>query len=137
MRSVASDDVHGRIRLGFTWDVSARSLLQLKLDVLERVYAQRLEILCMLKPVQVSASQRWITAYAEHKRAQDKVGGASSVSQVPSEWVACLAAIMCSTGMVFPASGTLEGARASLLRSLAGPPGPGQLMLKSRRTTWA
>ncbi|KAK9800258.1 hypothetical protein WJX73_008605 [Symbiochloris irregularis] len=78
MRNSASDDVHGRIRLGFTWDVSARSLLQLKLDVLERVYAQRLEILCMLKPVPIMTSQRWISAYEASKQAAEKNGSSAA-----------------------------------------------------------
>ena len=67
-RSTATDDVHGRIRLGFTWDVTARSLLQLKLGVLERIFAQRLEILCMLKPVLPQTALRWTTAFEQSKR---------------------------------------------------------------------
>ena len=72
MRSRATDDVSGRIRLGFAWDMSARSLLRLKLATLERVYAQRLEILCMLRPVSPQAALRWtaVQPVADFRRRQ-------------------------------------------------------------------
>lgn len=74
MRDRATDDVSGRIRLGFAWDVSARSLLRLKLAVLERIYAQRQEILCMLRPVLPQTSVRWVAAYVAASDAQRKHG---------------------------------------------------------------
>lgn len=64
MRGQASDEVFSRIRLGFAWDVSARSLMHLKLNVLERVYAQRMEILCMLRPVPPQVAFKWMNAFA-------------------------------------------------------------------------
>ena len=45
MRRSAADAVRGSIRLSFSWDVTARSLLNLKLAALERVLAQRTEVL--------------------------------------------------------------------------------------------
>ena len=59
MRRDAGDSVSGRLQLGFAWDVTARSLLSLKLAALENVLAQRQEILCALNPVPASVTQRW------------------------------------------------------------------------------
>jgi len=44
MRRSAADAARGSIRLSFSWDVTARSLLNLKLATLERVLAQRSEV---------------------------------------------------------------------------------------------
>lgn len=59
MRRSAADNVSGSIRLSFAWDVTARSLLNLKLTALERVLAQRTEVLCMLNPVPVETAIKW------------------------------------------------------------------------------
>ncbi|BDA48868.1 probable vacuolar protein sorting-associated protein 13A at C-terminar half [Coccomyxa sp. Obi] len=59
MRRDAADTVSGQLQLGFAWDVTARSLLSLKLAALENVLAQRQEILCALNPVPASVTQRW------------------------------------------------------------------------------
>ena len=52
--------VSGQLQLGFAWDVTARSLLSLKLAALENVLAQRQEILCALDPVPAATVLRWI-----------------------------------------------------------------------------
>ena len=59
MRRSAEDKVSGAIRLSFAWDVTARSLLTLKLSALERVLAQRVEVLCMLNPVSAETAMEW------------------------------------------------------------------------------
>lgn len=59
MRRSASDKVGGAIKLSFAWDVTARSLLTLKLNALERVLAQRVEVLCMLNPVKAETALQW------------------------------------------------------------------------------
>lgn len=41
----------GQLQLRFVWEVTARSLLTIKLHALERVLAQRQEILAALQPV--------------------------------------------------------------------------------------
>ena len=50
----------GRLQLEFAWDVTARSLLSLKLAALENVLCQRTEILCALNPVPAAKAFRWI-----------------------------------------------------------------------------
>lgn len=50
----------GRLQLEFAWDVTARSLLSLKLAALENVLCQRTEILCALNPVPASKAFKWI-----------------------------------------------------------------------------
>ena len=60
MRRDAGDVVSGQLQLGFAWDVTARSLLSLKLAALENVLAQRQEILCALSPVPAATVLRWI-----------------------------------------------------------------------------
>lgn len=59
MRRSAEDKVSGAIRLSFAWDVTARSLLTLRLKALERVLAQRVEVLCMLDPVSAETALSW------------------------------------------------------------------------------
>lgn len=59
MRRTAGDKVSGAVRLSFAWDVTARSLLTLKLNALERVMAQRVEVLCMLNPVTADIALQW------------------------------------------------------------------------------
>ena len=50
----------GRLQLEFAWDVTARSLLSLKLAALENVLCHRTEILCALNPVPAAKAFRWI-----------------------------------------------------------------------------
>ena len=50
----------GRLQLEFAWDVTARSLLSLKLAALENVLCQRTEILCALNPVPAAKAFGWI-----------------------------------------------------------------------------
>ncbi len=59
-RRSAADSVSGRLQLEFAWDVTARSLLSLKLAALENVLCQRTEILCALNPVPAAKAFRWI-----------------------------------------------------------------------------
>ena len=59
-RQAPRDSVTGDICLGFAWDVTARSLLGMKLATLERVLAQRVEILCLLRPTSPRAVQHWV-----------------------------------------------------------------------------
>ena len=59
--------MHGcdpQVRLTFEWDITAKGLLGLQLEAMERVLAQRLEILCMLDPVSAPAALAW----AVHKQ---------------------------------------------------------------------
>lgn len=72
MRRDAGDSVSGRLQLGFAWDVTARSLLSLKLQALENVLSQRQEILCALSPVPPSTAYKWTKALAQPK---DKTPG--------------------------------------------------------------
>ena len=72
-RSSAHDRVTGRLRMGFSWEITVRSLLTLKLSIMERVLAQRVEILCMLHPVQPQKAMEWLTmdTPSAHQAAQD------------------------------------------------------------------
>ena len=69
-RQGPTDSVTGDICLGFAWDVTARSLLGMKLATLERVLAQRMEILCLLRPFPTHTVQHWLdmdAAAREHE----------------------------------------------------------------------
>lgn len=46
--------------MGFSWEITVRSLLTLKLSIMERVLAQRIEILCMLHPVMPAQALDWL-----------------------------------------------------------------------------
>lgn len=70
MRRSAGDSVSGSIRLSFSWDVTARSLLNLKLAALERVLAQRTEVLCMLSPTSADMALKWATEDSQHHHLQ-------------------------------------------------------------------
>ena len=71
MRRSAGEAVSGSIRLSFAWDVTARSLLNLKLAALERVLAQRTEVLCMLNPTHADKALSWAREDAQqHQLAQ-------------------------------------------------------------------
>lgn len=59
MRRSAADTVSGQVQLRFQWDVTARGLLTIKLAALERVLAQRREILAALQPVPVQMALKW------------------------------------------------------------------------------
>lgn len=59
MRRDARDAVCGSMRLAFSWDVTARSLMSLMLKALEHVLQQRREILCMLSPVSPHTAITW------------------------------------------------------------------------------
>ena len=61
MRRDGKDAVGGQLRLGFAWDVTARSLMSLMLKALEHVLQQRREILCMLAPVSPHTAMTWST----------------------------------------------------------------------------
>lgn len=58
-RRDAGDAVSGQLQLRFVWEVTARSLLSIKLHALERVLAQRQEILAALQPVQPAVVRSW------------------------------------------------------------------------------
>ena len=78
MRRSAADRVSGSVKLSFAWDVTARSLLNLKLAALERVLAQRTEVLCMLNPTTADTALRWAREDAQQgllhpPEAKDKV----------------------------------------------------------------
>ncbi len=81
MRRDAGDAVSGQLQLGFNWDVTARSLLSLKLAALENVLSQRQEILCALNPVPASTAQRWTR---DAHKAQDAAAQVGSLS-LPGE----------------------------------------------------
>lgn len=59
MRRDAGDTVCGQLQLRFVWEVTARSLLTIKLHALERVLAQRQEILAAVRPVQPAVVRSW------------------------------------------------------------------------------
>ena len=59
MRRDARDTVCGSLRLAFSWDVTARSLMSLMLKALEHVLQQRREILCMLSPISPHTAITW------------------------------------------------------------------------------
>ncbi len=46
--------------MGFSWEITVRSLLTLKLSIMERVLAQRIEILRMLHPVLPDKALDWL-----------------------------------------------------------------------------
>jgi len=49
----------GQVQLDITWEASARSVLTTKLRALERVLAQRQEILAALRPVPAAVVRGW------------------------------------------------------------------------------
>ena len=75
-----SDEVTGTVALGFAWDITARSLLLMKLATLERVLAQRVEILCMLRPTPSRSVQGWVIADAQPPEADQVQAPSSSES---------------------------------------------------------
>lgn len=60
---VASPPIHsprsGQVQLDITWEATPRSVLTTKLRALERVLAQRQEILAALRPVPASVVRTW------------------------------------------------------------------------------
>lgn len=70
MRRSAGEAVSGSIRLSFAWDVTARSLLNLKLAALERVLAQRTEVLCMLSPTNADTALKWANEDSQQHQIQ-------------------------------------------------------------------
>lgn len=74
MRRDAGDAVSGRLQLGYAWDVTARSLLGLKLAALENVLSQRQEILCALNPVPAHVAHRWTLESTKPDKAGGQVG---------------------------------------------------------------
>jgi hypothetical protein len=73
-RRDAGDNVSGRLQLEFAWDVTARSLLSLKLAALENVLCQRTEILCALNPVPASRAYKWLQKAPDTLKATQQVG---------------------------------------------------------------
>ena len=61
-----------QVRLSFEWDITAKGLLGLQLEAMERVLVQRLEILCMLDPVPASRAIDW--ALQKSRKQARKVG---------------------------------------------------------------
>ncbi len=76
MRRAAGEEIGGRVRLSFEWDITARGLLALKLAALERVLIQRTEILCMLHPVSPRMAAAW--GAAPHGQPQRSGGGSTA-----------------------------------------------------------
>lgn len=76
MRRAAGEDIGGRVRLCFEWDITARGLLALKLAALERVLSQRTEILCMLHPVSPRMAAAW--GAVPHGQPQRSGGGSTA-----------------------------------------------------------
>ena len=75
-RRSAADTVAGRVKLTFGWDVSPRGLLALKIRALERVLAQRLEVVMALTPVPAAVALAWASGAADAAGA----GAAADVS---------------------------------------------------------
>lgn len=82
-RRDAGDAVSGQLQLRFVWEVTARSLLTIKLHALERVLAQRQEILAALQPVPPAVVRAWappdsgaVQAEAAERTARGGVMGA-------------------------------------------------------------
>lgn len=73
IRRTPHDTVQGRLCLAFAWDVTARGLLQLKLAALERVLAQRTEILSMLHPVPADVTTGWSNELLRDAEAEQTV----------------------------------------------------------------
>ena len=107
-RSGPSDEVTGTIALGFAWDITARSLLLMKLATLEGVLAQRVEILCMLRPTPSRSVQGWVEADAQAPKLEQVTLYLESQS--------CLRLQSC-------ASAFDHGAHAGIKLCLSGAPG--------------
>ena len=60
----------GQLQLRFVWEVTARSLLTIKLHALERVLAQRQEILAALQPVPAAVVRSWAPADGDAMQAE-------------------------------------------------------------------
>lgn len=65
-----------QVRLSFEWDITAKGLLGLQLEAMERVLVQRVEILCMLNPVPAYRALDW--ALQKAQALPTKVGHLSS-----------------------------------------------------------
>jgi hypothetical protein len=72
MRRDAGDTVSGQLQLRFVWEVTARSLLTIKLHALERVLAQRQEILAALQPVPPAVVKSWVPPTADDVPEQER-----------------------------------------------------------------
>ena len=75
---LASPPRSGQVQLRIVWEVTARSLLTIKLHALERVLAQRREILAALQPVPPTLARQW--AQPPKDGASDGSGGAGGVA---------------------------------------------------------
>ena len=62
-----------QVRLAFEWDITAKGLLALQLGAMERVLAQRQEILCMLSPVLAPHALAWAKQKEPHRQREHKV----------------------------------------------------------------
>lgn len=65
----------GQVQLDITWEASARSVLTTKLRALERVLAQRQEILAALRPVPAAVVRGWEVPEQGTLQVRGRAGG--------------------------------------------------------------
>lgn len=82
MRRTSSDVVSGRVQLRFSWDITTRGLLAIKLAALERVLAQRQEILAALQPITANTSMHWNIPNPGVRSIAEEIKAAASESTV-------------------------------------------------------
>ena len=99
MRRSAGDTVSGQLQLRFQWDVSARGLLSIKLSALERVLAQRREILAALQPIPARTALEW------SKPTQEAITNSTGAMSSPTSATAAAG----RGGNEFPSSPTKGG----------------------------
>jgi hypothetical protein len=64
-RQQGTDEVKGEVVISLSWRTNANSLMQLKVDTLEEILAQRMEILAQLKPL---SAEEWDLRIANNKK---------------------------------------------------------------------
>ena len=126
MRRTAADSVSGRLQLRFSWDVTTRGLLAIKLAALERVLAQRQEILAALQPIPASVSMTWMHANPEMRSLAEEIK-ASAVAEVELE-----SGVPTSPSKSTPSSGSISGSLFNLFSAGKGPYGSRLLLHPSR-----
>lgn len=110
----------GRLTLGFHWEVTSRSLLELRMRVLERVLGQRKEILASLTPLGPAEAREWLRGSQRPEPQQPQKGQDDDACQrIPTLG-------LCRTAL----DTALAGGASQADTDLASSSDPGQLTLQ-------
>lgn len=124
-RRSADEEVSGKVRLRFEWEVTPHSLLLVRLRATEKMLTERLEILSLMRPISTSD---WESAMEKAKHGDHLMpyelgtitikllevhSGDSSVGVLESSGFATLAKIECNNEEIWAPISTERGARAT------------------------